>query len=270
MITRTLSPTITLFESQLFRTVTTCIHTDDYLLLVDPNWLPAEVAHIAAYVDLHGANKEKYLLFTHSDYDHIIGYRRFPGFTTIASQNFVDNPESAQQLQQAKDWDDAHYIKRSYPLEYPAIDSPKAGEGESMRIGQDDYRFYQAPGHNYDGLITFNQSKGILVVGDYLSNIEFPYVYHSFQAYRDTLTTLARLIDSGKVTLLITGHGDATQDYNEMQNRLRESYAYLDQLEEAVRSEKAFDEKTLFKRYDFPGIMKKFHDKNVALMQQQL
>ena len=139
-----------------------------------------------------------------------------------------------------------------------------------MRIGQDDFLFYQAPGHNYDGLITFNQSKGILIVGDYLSNIEFPYVYHSFQAYRATLATLGRLIDSGKVTLLVTGHGDATEDITEMHTRLRESYAYLDQLEVAVASDKAFDETVLFQRYDFPGIMKEFHDKNVAVMRKQL
>ncbi len=270
METRQLTPTLTLFESQLFRTVTTCIHTNDYLLLVDPNWLPDEVEEIAAFVRSKSLHKERFLLFTHSDYDHIIGYRRFPGFTTIASQNFVDNPRAAQQLQQARDWDDEYYIRRKYPLTYPVIHRPIAGEGEKMQLGQDDYLFYQAPGHNYDGLLTFNRSQGILIAGDYLSNIEFPYVYHSFAAYRKTLATLKGLVASGEVRILITGHGDAATDVAEMELRIRESVAYLDQLEEAVRQGTDFDLEALFKRYDFPGIMQKFHAKNEALLRQQL
>lgn len=263
-------PHLLLHESQLFRTTATLIHTDDYVLLVDPNWLPAEVEHLAQLAEEHGAGKEKYLLFTHSDYDHIIGYGRFPGFMTIASRAFVDNPAASDQLAQTRAWDDEYYIKRDYPLDYPVIDRPIDGEGEEMTIGQDQYVFYQAPGHNFDGLITFNRSRGILIVGDYLSNVEFPYVYHSFAEYGRTLDKLATLIESGEVKLLITGHGDHTTDLAEMQRRLADSRAYLAELTESVRNGTDFELEKWLGRYDFPGIMRKFHEKNVDLLRSEL
>ncbi len=50
-----------------------------------------------------------------------------------------------------------------------------------MQISSDDYTFYQAIGHNKDGIITHNSMKGILITGEYLSNIEFPFIYESFE-----------------------------------------------------------------------------------------
>jgi hydroxyacylglutathione hydrolase len=256
---------LTIFESELFRTTSTCVITDDYLLIVDPNWLPSEVAYIRQFTELHGKDRSKYLLLTHSDYDHIIGYGAFPGFMTIASQRFIDNPEADKQLQQTIAWDDEYYVQRDYPLCYPAIDYPINGEGQGMKIGNDDYVFYQAPGHNYDGLLTFNRSRGILIIGDYLSNIEFPYVYHSFADYRTTLNTLEAIIHSGEVKVLITGHGNHTTDRVEMERRVADSRAYLDGVELAVRSGTDFDFECLVARYDFPRIMGAFHGKNVLL-----
>jgi glyoxylase-like metal-dependent hydrolase (beta-lactamase superfamily II) len=264
------TPNLTVHESQLFRTTSTIIHTDDYVLIVDPNWLPAEVDYLAELTTELGAGKEKYLLFTHSDYDHIIGYGKFAGYTTIAAQRFVDNPERAAQLAQAKAWDDEYYIKRDYELVYPVIDLAKANDGVETMIGEDQYHFYQAPGHNYDGLITFNKSRGILIVGDYLSNVEFPYVYHSFADYRDTLNTLKAIIDTGLVKTLVTGHGDHTTDYNEMELRLEASFTYLDELMLAVQNGTTFDLEKWLGRYDFPIIMRKFHEKNVALLRSKL
>lgn len=264
------SPNLTIFESELFRTTSACLHTDDYLLIVDPNWLPSEVATIRQYCDLHGVGKQRYLLFTHSDYDHIIGYGAFSGFTTIASQRFVDNPKQDVQLKQTQNWDDEYYIKRTYPLTYPAISEPVTGDGTNRMIGREDYTFYQAPGHNYDGLITFNRSRGILIVGDYLSNIEFPYVYHSFPEYRATLDKLEQLLKRESVRVLITGHGDHTTSPEEMHHRLTESRAYLDAVDKSIIEGHSFDFDRFIARYDFPVIMRQFHNKNVALRQAEI
>jgi glyoxylase-like metal-dependent hydrolase (beta-lactamase superfamily II) len=263
------TPNLTIFESELFRTTSTCIVTGEHLILVDPNWLPSEVKAIQEFTRTHGPGKQKHLLFTHSDYDHIIGYGAFPGFKTIASQRFVDNPDADKQLAQTIAWDDEYYIKRDYTLSYPDIALAIAGEGQSLQIGKDDYVFYQAPGHNYDGLLTFNRSRGILIAGDYLSNIEFPYVYHSFAAYRATLKTLETIITSGKVNILIIGHGDHTTDRTEMERRIRKDRAYLDGVETAVRSGTEFDFGELMTGYGFPGVMGAFHGKNLELAGQE-
>ena len=69
---------ISVFESALFRTTSTLIETDDLLLLVDPTWLPKEIEYLQLVVQRKRSAKPFFLLFTHSDYDHIIGYRAFP------------------------------------------------------------------------------------------------------------------------------------------------------------------------------------------------
>lgn len=263
-------PDLRIYESALMRTVTTVIIGTEYLLLVDPNWLPQEVDAVHAQVQPLLAGRKPYLLFTHSDYDHIIGYAKFsPAFTTIASKPFVDNPAAESQLRQIREFDDAYYLARDYPITYPQVDTVIGDEGQELILGKDRYRFYLAPGHNADGLLTLNVDRGILIVGDYLSNVEFPFVYHSVADYRNTLAKLAKLISTGSVKVLVTGHGDHTTDRDEMIRRLDDSYAYLDALEASVDTGILYDTTTLFARYGFPTILQKFHDGNLETLRRE-
>lgn len=270
MLIQRKQPGLTLYESALFRTVTTLLEGDDSLLLVDPNWLPQEVEFIAEEVRRLSRSRKLYLLFTHSDYDHIIGYGRFPDAETIASAAFTDNPDKEKILTQIREFDDAYYLRRTYDIVYPTIRHVIAVEGTELSLGSETAVFYQAPGHNPDGLLTFLPERGVLIVGDYLSNIEFPYLYHSVADYRATLDRLEQLIHSGGVRLLITGHGDATDDLGEMTRRLADSRDYLDALEHSVRQGILFDTASLFQRYGFPKVMTDFHAGNVKLMRQYL
>jgi hydroxyacylglutathione hydrolase len=261
---------LVIFESALFRTTSTLIYTQEYLLLIDPNWLPIEIDFIADFTDKHGKNKKRFLLFTHSDYDHIIGYGKFKDFETIASQNFLINPDQADILNQINHFDDENYIKRNYKIEFPRIDKPIHGGHEGLIINTDTYQFYQAKGHNRDGLITFNNTRGILIVGDYLSNIEFPYIYESLSEYKKTLATLEEIINTQSVNLLITGHGDFTNSQDEMALRIKESKQYLTELENAILNNVEFDFRNLFKRYEFSGIMMRFHEGNVKVVSKEI
>ena len=261
---------LVIFESALFRTTTTLVFGEDYLILVDPNWLPGEIQFIGDYIRVHGKRKHPYLLFTHSDYDHIIGYGKFPDCTTIASQNFVENRKRACILDQIKTFDDANYIERDYPILYPNIDMIIAADYEKKQIQGETYFFHQAEGHNRDGLLTYQESRGVLIAGDYLSNIEFPYIEHSLSKYRRTLDKLDAMIAENGVSILVTGHGDFTNSKSEMLQRIGVSRKYLDDLEWSVRSGKPFDLDGLFKKYKFPGVMKKFHQANMKVVQEEL
>ena len=77
----------------------TVVQTDDLVLLVDPNWLPTEIGFLQNYIAKILNNKPLYLLLTHSDYDHIIGYQAFKGAKTIASDAFVKNKEKEDEVQ---------------------------------------------------------------------------------------------------------------------------------------------------------------------------
>ena len=262
------------FESELFRTTTTMVLGEEYVLLVDPNWLPREIASIKHCFDEHKKSRDAYLLFTHSDYDHIIAYGAFMEDVrqVIASDYMVNSTDKEKNLEEIHKFDESYYIKRNYPILYPEIDLPVCAEDKetSMLIGSDEYIFYPARGHNADGILTYNKTKGILITGDYMSNVEFPFVYHSFPAYKKTLDCLENILETQTVNLLICGHGDCTGDIVEMKNRLKDARQYIKELEYAVQNDMEISLDKLWERYDFPKGMLPFHEGNVALMKKEM
>lgn len=257
------------FESALFRTTSTLIITPSFLLLVDPNWLPLEVAFIRQHLEQQSKGQPLYLLFTHSDYDHIIGWQAFPEAQVIASAAFVHNSSKTKIIEQINNFDDEYYIRRTYPIAYPKVDLIIAEAEQQLDIGDFRLSFYQAPGHNADGLFTFLAPLGIWIAGDYLSNIEFPYIYHSSHDYLNTLDKAQRILDNQSPQLLIPGHGDATTDHQEMQRRIKDSYRYLHQLQESVANNQPFDLEKLWQQYQFPKVMQGFHEANVELVRKE-
>ena len=263
------TPHLTIFESELWRTTVSLIKEKNYLLLVDPNWLETDLNFIEEYIAKIKGDKKCYLLFTHSDYDHIIGYSKFKDYTCIASENFVNNPNKEATLLPALDFDDKFYIQRSHPLQYPKIDILISKEEHLLTIGDDEYIFYQAVGHNADGIITYNRTKGILILGDYLSNIEFPYIYTSVQGYKEVLDKLEKVILEEKVKYLIPGHGDYTTDHSEIEKRILNSRAYIALLEKHGSEDNLDPFKTFIEGYGFPKIMTAFHKGNVELWRME-
>ena len=259
-------PELVSFESALFRTTTTLLTGTDHLLLVDPNWLPEEIDVIRRYAEMRRGRREGYLLFTHSDYDHILGYGSFSHFIVIASRAFVDQPKRAEILQEIRDFDDQYYISREYPLRYPAVDIVIDPPVRSLQLGGEDYEIFHAPGHTDDSVAVLNRTRGILIAGDYLSNIEFPFIYDSVDGYRRTLNLFGQLLAAGDIRLLIPGHGDPTDDPDEMRQRLTDARRYLDDLEYSVRNDQAFDLAGLFRQYRFPKVMLSSHEGNLAKM----
>ena len=98
------------------------VKTDDVVLVVDPAWLPDEVALIREYVNSIKENRSVFLILTHSDYDHIIGYRAFEPDKVFTSEALINNPEKDAIVEQMLDFDQQYYIQRPYPLEYPTGD----------------------------------------------------------------------------------------------------------------------------------------------------
>lgn len=261
---------VVIFESALYRTTTTLVLREDYLLLVDPNWLPAELNFISDYINkLNGVFPNRYILFTHSDYDHIIGYGKFKDFQSIASDAFVNNPDKSKILDQIREFDNRYYISRDYPLAYPRIDQVIEGDRQ-VNSGSETFHFFQAPGHAVDAIITYVESAGILIVGDYLSNIEFPFIDYNFQAYYRTLEKLDSLLNTLDVNILITGHGDYTQRKDEMLGRLLFAREYLDDLKDSVIYGNPYDLNKLASQFGFFEGMKEAHLANFQLTQREL
>ncbi len=262
-------PNITIFQSALFQTNSTVVRTDDVVLVVDPAWLPDEIAAIRAYVDMIRENRSLFLIFTHSDYDHIIGYKAFAPDKVFMSEAMANNPEKEAILEQLLDFDQKYYIKRPYPLEYPAADFMVYRDGVQYRHGGTKMAFYLTPGHTADSMMVVVWQLGLCIAGDYLSNIEFPFIYQSSVEYEKTLEKLPRIHDRNWFTRLVPGHGDPALTIADWLHRRTESLAYIYALRESIATGIQFDVSSLWARYDFPRLQLKYHEDNVALMQRE-
>jgi hydroxyacylglutathione hydrolase len=263
--------TITLFRSSLYETISSVIVTEDCVIVVDPCWLPHEIDEIKRYVAGVWQNRPVYLLFSHSDFDHIIGYGAFPEAKVIASQAFDSKPEQEKEqiIEEIKSFDDEYYVTRDYPISYPKVDFPIAGDEQSMLIGQTKLTFYQAPGHNDDGLFTIIQPFGIFIAGDYFSDIEFPYIFFNSKEYEKTIRKLDDIQTKFTIQLLITGHGNPTRDPAGMKHRQQASLTYIKKMREFVRENDAPGSMQLIEGCKFPRNMKKFHNQNYSLFEKE-
>lgn len=265
---------LTIFESALYKTTTTVIQSEDAVLVVDPCWLPHEVAEIRRYVDDAAAGrKRKFVLFTHSDFDHIIGYGAFPDAEIIASAALANKDEAAQEriLEQIRAFDDDYYLERNYEIRYPAVTHAVERDGQTILLGESlRLTCYSSQGHNDDGLFTVVEPYGILLAGDYASDIEFPYIYHSSTLYEESLAKLDVILAAHEIARLIPGHGASTTEVAEIKRRQTADFAYIDAMRKAVptRDQAAID--ALIAGCRFPRNMLKFHRGNQALFEREL
>lgn len=226
---------MTVFQSSLYQTTSTVVQTRDLILVVDPTWLPHEISEIREYVMRIKGERPIYLLFTHADFDHIIGYKAFPEAMTIGSIEMENHPEKESVIEQIEEFDSRYYVQRSYPIHFPKLDIVIKQEGESISIGETQLTFYSAPGHTPDGLFTVIDSLGLLIAGDYLSNVEFPYIYHSSLAYEETMNKVEGILKNHSIRLLVPGHGQVTDVALEIKTRMERSLDYIHELRDAVR-----------------------------------
>ncbi|NRD79458.1 MBL fold metallo-hydrolase [Bacillus sp. BRMEA1] len=255
---------VTVFQSALFQLNSTIVVTDDIVLVTDPGYLPQEIEVQKKFVENIKGDRPVYLFFTHSDFDHIVGYGAFPGAKTIASKEFVESPLKEAQLHDVIKFDDEFYITRPYEVEYPKIDCVIRKDGEKLIVGKTEITFYHGLGHNHDGLIAVVESLDLVIAGDYLSDVEFPFVYYSYAEYEKTLDTFKKLLSEERPLTLITSHGNVTEDQQEIQKRINDSEEYLTLVENGGSSEE-FQQFLNAKGYRFLTNLKARHEDNLRV-----
>jgi hydroxyacylglutathione hydrolase len=260
---------VTIFQSALFQTNTVVVRMDDCVIVVDPAWLPHEVTEIKHYVDSIRGKDPLFLVFTHSDFDHIIGYGAFRADKVIASEMFHINPDKEKRLEEIRTFDEQNYITRPYPITYPPADFLVYKDAAQFRYGATKMSFFLTPGHTNDSIMMLVWNLGLCVAGDYLSDIEFPFIYSSSVDYLDTLDKITKVHDNNFFTRLVPGHGSPALEINEWLERRTDSMAYIHAVRESIAQGTPFDEETLWERYKFPGFQQKMHADNVALMTRE-
>lgn len=202
--------------------------TEESVVVVDPGFFPDEIDEIqkhAAQFD----GQTKYLILTHSDFDHIAGVHTFSGYKVLAASTWDKNNErrSIQTLEFA---DTSNYVNRVWSGPMPPITFDRLlDDGEQFAK----FTFYHAKGHTSDGLVLVHDR--VAIVGDYLSAVEFPFIFTSYIDYLRTLAKLRSVFAAHEIELVIAQHGPAATTTQEIQRRIDLSEDYIRRLENLVR-----------------------------------
>jgi glyoxylase-like metal-dependent hydrolase (beta-lactamase superfamily II) len=258
---------LTVFESQIYKTTSTIIETEDCVIVADPCLLPSEIGEIREHVVRVKGNRPLYLILTHSDWDHVVGAGAFPDATVIASAAFRSKkPEEI--LEPLRAFDDQYYIDRNWPVRYPDVDVAVAKDGERLIVGGTTLTFYEAKGHTDDGIFAIVEPLGIWIAGDYLSNVEFPFIGSSSKDYVETLKKTEMILSKHPINALIPGHGHIAFGKEEIMKRKNDGLLYIASLKQAVRANAEHDH--LIAGYPYKRGLKACHEENVQFLMKEL
>jgi glyoxylase-like metal-dependent hydrolase (beta-lactamase superfamily II) len=208
--------------SSLWQTNAVALRSGDEAMLIDSPIFPDELELLPEMLRQSGFAPAG-LLATHGDWDHLLGRLAFPeaslGVAESTAVRIRSEPGVAQK--ELRDADRRHYVRRDRPLSLGSYQSlPVPGK---LELGSEEIDLYPAEGHTGDGMILFAPWCGLLICGDYLSDVEVP-TFVDKGLYTSTLGRLRSLV--GRAESVVPGHGSPMPS-DEALRILEEDLAYL-------------------------------------------
>jgi glyoxylase-like metal-dependent hydrolase (beta-lactamase superfamily II) len=194
--------------------------------VVDSPVLPEELETLPSLLAQAGWPAPSGLLATHADWDHVLAPLAFPGAPLGLAESSVRRlaaePGAAQR--ELRSFDEELYLERERPLALGAPQSlPVPGH---LEIGARRLELHPTGGHTSDGMAIAAPWAGVLVLGDYVSEIEIPMFNDSgdIEEYLATLERLRPLLS--RFEHIVPGHGPIL-DAARAEKLLDEDLAYL-------------------------------------------
>jgi glyoxylase-like metal-dependent hydrolase (beta-lactamase superfamily II) len=220
-------PDAIVVTSRIWQTNATALRSGGEVMLIDSPYFPDELEALPALLRQAGFTPNA-LFATHADYDHVLGGYAFPELTLgVGEPTMVRiRTEPGEVQRELRDEDARNYVTRPGPLTLGNLQSlPVPGYVE---LGTHELELHPADGHSSDGTAVLAEYAGLLVCGDYISNLEIPWIFGSLDDYRATLARLAPLIE--RVEMVVPGHGGPHTRETALRI-LDEDVDYLDVLE---------------------------------------
>lgn len=220
-------PDALVVTSAFWQTNAVALRSGEEAVLIDSPYLPDELDALPGVLAGAGFEPDG-LLATHADFDHVLGRLSFPGLTLGLAESSVQRlHESPGEAQRAlRQYDDEFYVVRPAPLGLGQVQAlPVPGHVE---LGERELELHPAEGHTVDGMALFEREQGLLIVGDYLSGVEIPWIHGTLSDYRATLARLGPLVEHA--TTVVPGHG-SPNDRDTALRILEQDDDYLDALE---------------------------------------
>jgi glyoxylase-like metal-dependent hydrolase (beta-lactamase superfamily II) len=214
---------VLVITSNLWQTNAVAIRAGEEAMLVDSPYFPDELEMLPEMLRQSGFEPVG-LLATHGDWDHLLARLAYPdaslGVAESTATRIRSEPGVAQK--QLRDADNKYYVRRERPLSLGSY-QPLPVPGK-LDLGGEEIELHPAEGHTDDGMLLFARWCGVLVCGDYLSDVELP-TWRDKALYRKTLERLRALVAAAEV--VVPGHGSPMTRAT-AQRILDEDVAYLD------------------------------------------
>jgi glyoxylase-like metal-dependent hydrolase (beta-lactamase superfamily II) len=187
-------------QTPLWQTNAVLARSGSESLLCDPCYTPAEIERLVAHAREGGGRM--HLLLTHGDFDHVCGVGYFPEAQVCAgagtAERIRDGTAAEQVAAAGAEWG----MEWSTDLRVDRIVEPGLFECGSFTVEAID-----ASGHTADGLAYVLVDQGVLLPGDYLSDMTYPFVLGGLE---ETIASTRRLLDfleQRDLRHVIPGHG---------------------------------------------------------------
>ncbi len=220
-----------IFQSELYQTNCSVLVYDECKMVIDPNWLPSEVKNIRNYVDQIRNETPLFCIYTHADYDHVIGSYLFDDAIGIASEQCVDRGKSGIPQSDIHDFYNTFYIDSPDVIAFPKIDIIIKNSKQTLLVEGVQMQFYFLPGHTIDSVAVYFPDEATLILGDYLSDIECPWIDNNFEMYHSSLLLLKKIILEKSLNCIVPGHGRKMTHQSEALWRIERDLQYLELLE---------------------------------------
>jgi len=218
--------------SRFWQTTATAIRAGDKSesFLIDSPYFPDELELLPMLLQQSGFPVPSGLLATHADWDHLLGRYAFPGLAlgvgSSTGERLRAEPGAAQR--ELRDADADAYVERPGPLalgSYQVLPVPGR-----MQIGDEEIELHPTGGHTPDGVAFLLGWAGVLVCGDYVSDVEIPWISPGggIDDYRATLARLSGLVEACET--IVPGHG-SPHDRDTALRIIDQDADYLDVLE---------------------------------------
>jgi glyoxylase-like metal-dependent hydrolase (beta-lactamase superfamily II) len=226
-----LDPDAIVFISAFWQTTCTAVRSQDEGFVIDSPVLPHELEALPQVLEQSGFPVSG-LLVTHGDWDHLLARHAFPdaslGAGETTASRLAADPQTPQD--ELAGFDAAHYIERSAALALDELQSlPVPGKLDLGSAGRE-IELHPARGHTADGVTYFAPWLGVLILGDYLSPVEIPWISSggSRETYLETLQRVRDLVE--RAENIIPGHGRPLRR-GEALRILEEDVHYLEALD---------------------------------------
>jgi glyoxylase-like metal-dependent hydrolase (beta-lactamase superfamily II) len=210
--------------SSLWQTNAVALRAGEESMLIDSPYFPDELEMLPEMLRQSGFEPVG-LVATHADWDHLLGRLAFPEHALGVAESTATRIRSEPGVAQKKlrDADNQYYVRRERPLSLGSY-QPLPVPGK-LELGGEEIELYPGEGHTDDGMILLARWCGLLVCGDYLSDVELP-TWTDKQLYRATLDRLRPLVEAAEV--VVPGHGSPMTSESALAV-LDEDIAYLDE-----------------------------------------